>query len=39
MLARVASGERLKEVCGDVAVAAGLSKKVLYDAAVVARRG
>ncbi|MEO5609843.1 MAG: 16S rRNA (cytidine(1402)-2'-O)-methyltransferase [Ornithinibacter sp.] len=39
VLARVASGERLKEVCGDVAVAAGLSKKVLYDAAVVARRG
>ncbi|MEO6789917.1 MAG: 16S rRNA (cytidine(1402)-2'-O)-methyltransferase [Ornithinibacter sp.] len=39
VLARVASGERLKEVCGDVAVASGLSKKVLYDAAVVARRG
>ncbi|MEP6629124.1 MAG: 16S rRNA (cytidine(1402)-2'-O)-methyltransferase [Lapillicoccus sp.] len=37
LLARVAAGERLKEVCVDVAAATGLSKKALYDAAVVAR--
>lgn len=34
---RVAAGERLKEVCSEVAAATGLSKKVLYDAAVVFR--
>jgi 16S rRNA (cytidine1402-2'-O)-methyltransferase len=31
---RVARGERLKEVCADVAATTGLSKKALYDAAV-----
>ena len=31
---RVAAGERLKEVCADVAATTGLSKKALYDAAV-----
>ncbi|MEO7753913.1 MAG: 16S rRNA (cytidine(1402)-2'-O)-methyltransferase [Terracoccus sp.] len=31
---RVAGGERLKDVCADVATRTGLSKKVLYDAAV-----
>jgi len=31
---RVAQGERLKEVCADVAATTGLSKKALYDAAV-----
>jgi 16S rRNA (cytidine1402-2'-O)-methyltransferase len=31
---RVAEGERLKDVCADVAAATGLSKKALYDAAV-----
>jgi 16S rRNA (cytidine1402-2'-O)-methyltransferase len=36
---RVAAGERLKDVCADVAGTTGLSKKVLYDAAVTARRG
>jgi 16S rRNA (cytidine1402-2'-O)-methyltransferase len=35
---RVASGERLKDVCADVALATGLSKKALYDAALLARR-
>jgi 16S rRNA (cytidine1402-2'-O)-methyltransferase len=30
----VASGERLKDVCADVAGRTGLSKKALYDAAV-----
>jgi 16S rRNA (cytidine1402-2'-O)-methyltransferase len=34
---RVAAGERLKDVCGEVAVATGLSRKALYDAAVAAR--
>jgi 16S rRNA (cytidine1402-2'-O)-methyltransferase len=34
---RVRAGERLKDVCADVAVTTGLSKKVLYDAAVAAR--
>ncbi|MDQ2758245.1 MAG: 16S rRNA (cytidine(1402)-2'-O)-methyltransferase, partial [Actinomycetota bacterium] len=29
---RVAGGERLKDVCADVAAATGLSKKALYDA-------
>ena len=33
---RVAEGERLKDVCADVAAATGLSKKALYDAAVAA---
>jgi 16S rRNA (cytidine1402-2'-O)-methyltransferase len=36
--ARVAAGERLKDVCGDVAAATGLSKKALYDAAVARPR-
>ncbi len=31
---RVAGGERLKDVCADVAARTGLSKKALYDAAV-----
>ncbi len=31
---RVAGGERLKDVCADVATRTGLSKKALYDAAV-----
>jgi 16S rRNA (cytidine1402-2'-O)-methyltransferase len=31
---RVAAGERLKDVCADVAARTGLSKKTLYDAAV-----
>ncbi|SDP39500.1 16S rRNA (cytidine1402-2'-O)-methyltransferase [Pedococcus dokdonensis] len=35
---RVAAGERLKDVCADVAAATGLSKKQLYDAAVELRR-
>ncbi|NHA67611.1 16S rRNA (cytidine(1402)-2'-O)-methyltransferase [Phycicoccus flavus] len=35
--ARVAAGERLKDVCGEVAGRTGLSKKALYDAAVAAR--
>jgi 16S rRNA (cytidine1402-2'-O)-methyltransferase len=35
---RVAEGERLKDVCADVAAATGLSKKALYDAAIAARR-
>jgi 16S rRNA (cytidine1402-2'-O)-methyltransferase len=35
---RVASGERLKEVCADVAATTGLSKKALYDAAVSSAR-
>jgi len=35
--ARVEAGERLKDVCADVAAAAGLSKKALYDAYL--RRG
>ena len=33
---RVARGERLKDVCGEVSRATGLSRKALYDA-VVAR--
>ena len=36
---RVAEGERLKDVCADVAVRTGLSKKALYDAAVAAGKG
>ena len=35
---RVVAGERLKDVCADVAAATGLSKKILYDAALAARR-
>ena len=35
---RVSAGERLKDVCADVAVATGLSKKALYDAALAARK-
>jgi 16S rRNA (cytidine1402-2'-O)-methyltransferase len=35
---RVGEGERLKDVCADVAAATGLSKKALYDAAVAAPR-
>ncbi|GAB3443379.1 16S rRNA (cytidine(1402)-2'-O)-methyltransferase [Phycicoccus ginsengisoli] len=31
---RVEAGERLKDVCADVAAATGLSRKALYDAAV-----
>lgn len=37
VLARAAGGERLKDVCADVAAATGLSKKALYDAAIAAR--
>jgi 16S rRNA (cytidine1402-2'-O)-methyltransferase len=36
---RVSAGERLKDVCAEVAAATGLSKKVLYDAAVRATTG
>jgi 16S rRNA (cytidine1402-2'-O)-methyltransferase len=36
---RVMAGERLKDVCADVAAATGLSKKALYDASVTATRG
>ncbi|HET7279339.1 MAG TPA: 16S rRNA (cytidine(1402)-2'-O)-methyltransferase [Dermatophilaceae bacterium] len=36
ILARVSAGERLKDVCSEVAAATGLSKKALYDAAVSA---
>ena len=35
---RVAAGERLKEVCADVAAQTGLSKKALYDGAVALRQ-
>ncbi|GAA4111983.1 16S rRNA (cytidine(1402)-2'-O)-methyltransferase [Knoellia locipacati] len=38
ILDRVAAGERLKDVCADVASATGLSKKALYDAALAAQR-
>ena len=37
VLARVASGERLKDASAAVAAAGGLSRKALYDAAVAAR--
>jgi 16S rRNA (cytidine1402-2'-O)-methyltransferase len=30
-------GERLKDVCAEVAEATGLSRKALYDAAISAR--
>jgi len=36
---RVGAGERLKDVCAEVAAETGLSKKALYDAALAARRG
>jgi 16S rRNA (cytidine1402-2'-O)-methyltransferase len=35
---RVAAGERLKEVCAEVAAATGLSRKDLYNAVLAARR-
>ena len=38
VLTRVAAGERLKDASGEVAASAGLSRKSVYDAAVVARR-
>jgi 16S rRNA (cytidine1402-2'-O)-methyltransferase len=34
---RVAAGERLKDVCAEVAAGTGLSKKALYDAVLAAR--
>ncbi|MGL5816144.1 MAG: 16S rRNA (cytidine(1402)-2'-O)-methyltransferase [Phycicoccus sp.] len=37
ILDRVRRGERLKDVCADVAAATGLSRKALYDATVEAR--
>ena len=37
ILDRVAAGERLKDVCADVAASTGLSRKALYDAAVATR--
>lgn len=37
VLSRVADGERLKDVCAEIASATGLSKKALYDAAVASR--
>ncbi|HYO20368.1 MAG TPA: 16S rRNA (cytidine(1402)-2'-O)-methyltransferase [Dermatophilaceae bacterium] len=36
--ARVADGERLKDVCAEVAAATGLSRNDLYNAALAARR-
>ena len=36
--ARVAAGERLREVCAEVAAATGLSRNDLYNAALAARR-
>jgi len=36
---RVEQGERLKDVCADVAARTGLSKKALYDAAVTWGKG
>lgn len=38
VLHRTADGERLKDAVSEVAEAAGVSRKVLYDAAVLARR-
>ena len=35
--ARVAAGERLKDVCADVAAATGLSSKALYDGVLASR--
>ena len=37
VLERVADGERMKQVCAEVAEATGVSKKALYDATVAAR--
>lgn len=37
VLQRAGAGERLKDVCADVAATTGLSKKTLYDAAIAAR--
>jgi 16S rRNA (cytidine1402-2'-O)-methyltransferase len=37
VLARAASGERLKTVCAEIAEATGVSKKALYDAAISAK--
>jgi 16S rRNA (cytidine1402-2'-O)-methyltransferase len=37
ILERVAAGERLKDVCAEVAARTGLSKRALYDAALAAR--
>ncbi len=34
---RVAAGERLKDVCAELALSTGLAKKALYDAVVTAR--
>lgn len=39
VLSRVAAGERLKDAVSAVAASGGLSKGVLYDAALAARRG
>ncbi|ACQ79212.1 Uroporphyrin-III C/tetrapyrrole (Corrin/Porphyrin) methyltransferase [Beutenbergia cavernae DSM 12333] len=39
VLARVAAGERLKDVSGDVAARVGVSRRELYDAALAAREG
>ena len=36
---RVATGERLKDVCAEVASATGLAKRALYDAVILARGG
>lgn len=38
ILARVAGGERLKEVCAELAAVTGLSRNDLYNAALAARR-
>jgi 16S rRNA (cytidine1402-2'-O)-methyltransferase len=37
ILARVAGGERLRDVCAEVSVATGLSRNDLYNAALAAR--
>ncbi|PZR54225.1 16S rRNA (cytidine(1402)-2'-O)-methyltransferase [Xylanimonas oleitrophica] len=39
VLERVAAGERLKEAAADVAAAAGVSRRDLYNAALAARQG
>jgi 16S rRNA (cytidine1402-2'-O)-methyltransferase len=36
---RVGAGERLKDVCAELATRTGLSRKEIYDAAIAARRG
>lgn len=38
ILARVAAGERLKDVTAELAAATGLSRKELYNASLAARR-